>query len=98
MGIDPGKARIGISISDENRKIAIRIAGCCFYLSKIDEGLYILNPDVLKLIPGNTFLHITHLIEKAKNQGLKVGVFPIDDDAWIDVGQWAEYRKAIEKL
>ena len=25
MGIDPGKARIGISISDENRKIAIPI-------------------------------------------------------------------------
>ena len=27
----------------ENRKIAIRIAGCCFYLSKDEEGLYILN-------------------------------------------------------
>jgi len=27
----------------ENRKIAIRIAGCCFYLSKAEEGLYILN-------------------------------------------------------
>ena len=31
----------------ENRKIAIRIAGCCFYLSKIDEGLYILNPSTI---------------------------------------------------
>ena len=27
----------------ENRKIAVRIAGCCFYLSKAEEGLYILN-------------------------------------------------------
>ena len=59
----------------------------------INTGLYVLNPDVLKLIPENKFYHITHLIEDAKNQGKKVGVFPIDDDAWIDVGQWAEYNK-----
>ena len=64
----------------------------------INTGLYILNPDVLKLIPENKFYHITHLIEDAKNQGKKVGVFPIDDDAWVDVGQWAEYKKAIELL
>ncbi len=64
----------------------------------INTGLYILNPDVLKIIPKNKFYHITHLIEDAKEQGKKVGVFPINDDAWIDVGQWAEYRKAIEKF
>ena len=64
----------------------------------INTGLYVLNPDVLKLIPENKFYHITHLIEDAKNQGKKVGVFPIDDGAWIDIGQWAEFRKAVEKL
>jgi NDP-sugar pyrophosphorylase family protein len=64
----------------------------------VNTGLYVLNPNVLKLIPKNTFFHITHLIEKAKNQDMKVGVFPIDDDAWIDVGQWAEYRQAVERL
>jgi dTDP-glucose pyrophosphorylase len=64
----------------------------------INTGLYILNPDVLKLIPKNKFYHITHLIEDAKEQGKKVGVFPIDDDAWIDVGQWAEYRQAVDRL
>jgi dTDP-glucose pyrophosphorylase len=64
----------------------------------INTGLYILNPDILSLIPKNKFYHITHLIEKAKNQGKKVGVFPIDDDDWIDVGQWAEYKQAVEKL
>ncbi len=64
----------------------------------INTGLYVLNPDVLKLIPEDKFYHITHLIEDAKNQGKKVGVFPIDDDAWIDIGQWAEYKKAMELL
>jgi dTDP-glucose pyrophosphorylase len=64
----------------------------------INTGLYVLNPNMLKLIPENKFYHITHLIEDAKNQGKKVGVFPIDDEAWIDVGQWAEYQKAVKQL
>ncbi len=64
----------------------------------VNTGLYVLNPDVLKLIPENKFYHITHLIEDAKNLGKKVGIFPIDDDAWIDVGQWAEYRKVMDQL
>tara|TARA_B100000519_G_C14254536_1_gene444332 strand:+ start:3058 stop:4104 length:1047 start_codon:yes stop_codon:yes gene_type:complete len=64
----------------------------------INTGLYILNSDLLKLIPENKFYHITHLIEDAKNIGKKVGVFPIDDDAWVDIGQWAEYKSAIDKF
>tara|TARA_Y100000310_G_C20529018_1_gene737524 strand:- start:23 stop:1072 length:1050 start_codon:yes stop_codon:yes gene_type:complete len=64
----------------------------------INTGLYVLNPDVLELIPENKFYHITHLIEDAKNLGKKIGVFPIDEDAWIDVGQWAEYRRAMDQL
>ena len=62
----------------------------------INTGLYILNPDMLRLIPENKFYHITQLIEDVKNQGKKIGVFPIDDDAWFDVGQWAEYQKVVE--
>jgi len=64
----------------------------------INTGLYVLSPNVLKLIPVNSLYHITHLIEDAKKQGKKVGVFPVDDDAWIDVGQWADYLKCVESL
>jgi len=64
----------------------------------INTGLYILNPDVLSIIPKNKFYHITHMIEDLKNAGKTIGVFPIDDDAWIDIGQWAEYKKAVEQF
>jgi len=64
----------------------------------VNTGLYILNPEVLELIPENKFYHITHLIEDAKKQGKKIGLFPIDEDSWIDVGQWTEYKKAIDKF
>ena len=64
----------------------------------INTGLYILNPDILKIIPKNKFYHITHLIKDAKNKGKKIGVFSVDDEAWIDIGQWTEYQKAIDKF
>jgi len=64
----------------------------------VNTGVYVLNPEVLGFIPENTFFHITHLIEKVKDLGMTVGVFPIDDEAWVDVGQWSEYRNAVERL
>ena len=64
----------------------------------INTGLYILNPDVLSIIPKNKFYHITHMIENLKDAGKRIGVFPIDDEAWIDIGQWTEYQKAIDKF
>ena len=78
------------------------------YLSRINEkpqynflinaGLYIVNPEILSIIPDNKIYHMTDLIADVKNAGKKVGVYPIDDDSWIDIGQWAEYKKAVKKL
>jgi NDP-sugar pyrophosphorylase family protein len=64
----------------------------------VNTGLYVLNPSIIELIPVNQFYHITELIACVKANGRKVGVYPISEDAWIDVGQWTEYRKAVEKL
>ncbi len=64
----------------------------------INTGLYVVNPEVLKLIPENKQYHFTELIRDAKDQRKLIGVYPIDDESWIDVGQWAEYQKAVERL
>ena len=29
---------------------------------------------------------------------LKIGVFPIDDNSWSDIGQWSEYKKTLNLL
>ena len=64
----------------------------------INAGLYVLEPSVLKEIPEGEFFHITDLIEKVQAKGKRVGVFPIEDSAWIDIGQWEEYRTALKRL
>ena len=37
-------------------------------------------------------------ILKIKEAGGRVGVFPINGNAWIDTGEWTEYRKALDSL
>jgi dTDP-glucose pyrophosphorylase len=64
----------------------------------VNTGMYLLNPEVIKCIPENEFFHITHLMEILKQQGCKIGVYPVSENAYIDVGQWAEYKKAVERL
>tara|TARA_B100001250_G_scaffold287430_1_gene249270 strand:- start:332 stop:1378 length:1047 start_codon:yes stop_codon:yes gene_type:complete len=64
----------------------------------INTGLYVLNPNVLNFIPKDKSYHITQLITDVNIQGGKVGVFPVDDDAWIDVGQWTEYQHTMDRL
>ena len=61
----------------------------------VNTGMYVLEPETLEFIPENEFFHITHLIEKVKAEGGKIGVYPISDKSWIDTGEWAEYKKAL---
>lgn len=61
---------------------------------KINTGLYILEPSLLNDIP-NDFFHITHLMEKLHKEGRRVGVYPISQNDWMDMGDWNEYLKMI---
>lgn len=64
---------------------------------KINSGMYILEPHLLNEIPTDTFFHITQLIENVNIRGGKVGVFPISEKSWSDVGNWEEYLKIINE-
>lgn len=64
----------------------------------INTGLYVLEPELLDLIPNDTFYNITHLIEKLKLENEKVGVFPISDKSWMDVGEIEEYKKTVKRF
>jgi len=64
----------------------------------VNSGMYLLNPEVLRFIPENEFFHFTHLIDRLKKNGYKIGVYPVSEKSYIDVGQWGEYKKAIEQF
>ena len=63
---------------------------------KINTGMYILEPNLIDEIPENEFYHITFLIEKLMRGGRRVGVYPINEGSWTDIGNWDEYIKYIK--
>lgn len=64
----------------------------------VNTGMYVMNARALAYIPKDEFFHMTDLMEAVKNNGGAVGVFPVSDKAWIDVGEWSEYKEALSRL
>lgn len=60
---------------------------------KINTGMYILEPHLLKEIPSDRVYHITYLIDKLVKEGRRVGAYPVNEGSWTDVGNWDEYIK-----
>ena len=65
---------------------------------QVNTGVYILNPSCIDEIPDRQFFHITHLMERIKTRGGRVGCFPVSEHAWKDMGEWPEYLKMINVL
>ncbi len=68
------------------------------YSFLVNTGMYVIRRDRLNLIPEHTRCDMTDFIAQIKNAGGRIGVFPIGENAWIDTGEWAEYRKALNSL
>lgn len=64
----------------------------------INTGVYILNPELINEIPEGQFFHITHLMEKIKARGGRIGCFPVSEHSWKDMGEWPEYLRMIDVL
>lgn len=60
---------------------------------KINSGMYILEPHLFNEIPGNRIFHITTLIEMILKRKGNVGVFPVSEKSWKDIGSWAELKQ-----
>ena len=82
----------------ENGGNLVRITEKPEYDFLVNTGMYILKSEMLKIIPKDKFYDITELVNQAIAQKAKIGVFPIDEKSWIDVGQWEEYHKSIQSL
>lgn len=67
------------------------------YTFQINTGMYVLEPHLLNEIPSDRVYHITYLIEKLVNEGRRVGVYPVNEGSWTDIGNWDEYLKYISR-
>lgn len=66
--------------------------------SVVNTGFYVLTPEFLDEIPADKFVHITEVLQTCIDKGLKVGMYPVSEDNWMDMGQMDELQKMTEKL
>jgi dTDP-glucose pyrophosphorylase len=63
-----------------------------------NTGIYIVEPEVLDDIEDNVPVGFPDVVEKQRQKGRKVAVFPVSESEWMDMGQLNELEKMRKRL
>lgn len=64
-----------------------------------NTGLYYVEPKIIEELENEKDIGFPEIIEKYKNAGEKIGIYPISENSWMDMGQldgMEEMRKRLE--
>lgn len=64
----------------------------------VNTGMYLLENSILDFIPEDESIDLPTAIMAAKDAGKRVGVYPVSENSWLDMGQIKEMEQMIEKL
>ena len=64
----------------------------------VNTGMYLLEKDALGLLPAGKPFLMTDLINDCLAKKMRVGIYPVSDASWIDVGQWEELQNALTRF
>lgn len=53
-----------------------------------NTGYYILEPEVFHHIKVSEFIGMPDIIDKMRRAGQKIGIYPISENSWLDMGQF----------
>ncbi|WP_312368722.1 nucleotidyltransferase family protein [Lachnoclostridium sp.] len=63
-----------------------------------NTGCYVVEPEVLEYLEHDTPIGFPDILERLKKEGKKVGVYPISECSWMDMGQLDELEKMRNRL
>ncbi|RDU21870.1 nucleotidyltransferase family protein [Anaerosacchariphilus polymeriproducens] len=87
-GVINSKENGGIISMDEKPKLSYFV----------NTGMYIINPELIEEIPQNSFYHMTDLANDLLEKGQQVGMYPISEDSFLDMGEFEEMHRMEAKL
>ncbi|MDO9523808.1 MAG: nucleotidyltransferase family protein [Methanocorpusculum sp.] len=64
----------------------------------VNTGYYVVESEFISEIPNDTFIHMTDVVQKCIDAGKPVGVYPISEGQWSDMGQIDEMERMRDKL
>lgn len=64
----------------------------------VNSGMYVLEPEVIMDIPRNKIYNIPELINDYLRNKEKVGVYPISERSWLDIGEWEGLQNTLNSF
>ena len=63
-----------------------------------NTGVYVVEPQVVEEMPDGEVIGFPDVIDRYRKAGCKVGVYPIGEASWMDMGQMEELEKMRRRL
>ena len=63
-----------------------------------NTGVYVIEPEILQEIPQNEYIDFPDIIKRQISEGNKVGIFPISEQSWMDMGQINNMNQMIKNF
>lgn len=63
-----------------------------------NTGMYIVEPRVIEELEQNKSIGFPDVVDKYRKQGERIGIFPIGEKNWMDMGQFDEMEKMRKRL
>lgn len=63
-----------------------------------NTGVYMIESEVIHDLKENEMIHLPDIAKRYIQKGEKVGVFPVSEKAWMDMGQFSEMETMMKQL
>lgn len=63
-----------------------------------NTGMYFVEPRVIDSIPDDTVIGFPDVIEKLKKGNENIGIYPVSENSWMDMGQMEKMKRMEENL
>lgn len=64
----------------------------------VNTGCYVVEPQIIQELPENLNIGFPEIIEKYHKDGKRVGIYPISENSWLDMGQFDELQRMKREL
>lgn len=85
--------QVPYGVVETNGKHVISIEEKPIHRFFVNAGIYVLNPSILDMVDGKSYIDMPQLLEQKIRESGKVSMFPVHE-YWLDIGQIDEFDQA----
>lgn len=64
----------------------------------VNTGVYVMQRNILGCFETGSVFDTTDLIERLLKMKKRIGLYPVSENSYIDIGQWEKYREAVQNF